>query len=250
MNTYNPFSLKGKTILVTGASSGIGKAIAIACAKMGARLLISGRNAQRLQETFLALEGKNHMQLISDLTQTDAISELVEHIPVIQGVVHSAGITKNLPFTFATREKMEEITAINFFVPAELTRMLLKAKKVEKGSSIVFISSVSGVWCAAPGGSMYAASKGAINGLVKGLALDVAPKSIRVNCVNPGVIETHIFDEGIISAEQLEENKKQYPLKRFGTPEEVAYAVIYLLSDASAWVTGSNLLIDGGLTLQ
>ncbi len=250
MNTFNPFSLEGKTILVTGASSGIGKAIAIACSKMGATLLISGRNAPRLQETFLALEGDNHKQFIGDLTQTELIHAMLEEMPVIQGVVHSAGITKNLPFAFATGEKMEEIMAVNFFAPAELTRMLLKAKKVEKGSSIVFISSVSGVWCAAPGGSMYAASKGAINGLVKGLALDVAPKSIRVNCVNPGVIETHIFDEGIISAEQLEENKKQYPLKRFGTPEEVAFAVIYLLSDASAWVTGSNLLIDGGLTLQ
>ncbi len=250
MNTFNPFSLEGKTILVTGASSGIGKAIAIVCSKMGARLFINGRDSQRLQETFLALEGKNHMKFIGDLTQTEAINEMIEILPQIQGVVHSAGITKNLPFSFATREKMEEIMAINFFAPAELTRMLLKAKKVEKGSSVVFISSVSGVLCAAPGGSMYAASKGAINGLVKGLALDVAPKCIRVNCVNPGVIETHIFDEGIISAEQLEENKKQYPLKRFGAPEEVAYAVIYLLSDTSAWVTGSNLLIDGGLTLQ
>lgn len=250
MKTFNPFTLEGKTILVTGASSGIGKAIAIACSKMGANLVINGRNAQRLQETFLALEGDNHKQFIGDLTQTETIHAMFEEIPVLQGVVHSAGITKNLPFAFADSHKMEEVMAVNFFAPAELTRILLKAKKIEKSSSIVFISSVSGVWCSAPGGSTYAASKGAINGLVKGLALDVAPKNIRVNCVNPGVIETPIFDEGVISAEQLEENKKQYPLKRFGTPEEVAYAVIYLLSDASAWVTGSNLLIDGGLTLQ
>lgn len=250
MKTFNPFTLEGKTILVTGASSGIGKAIAIACSKMGATLVINGRNAQRLQATFLALEGGNHKQFIGDVTQTETIHAMFEEMPVLQGVVHCAGISKSLPFAFADSDKMEEVMAVNFFAPAELTRMLLKTKKIEKGSSIVFISSVSGVWCAAPGGAMYSASKGAINGLVKGLALDVAPKNIRVNCVNPGVIETHIFDEGVISAEQLEENKKQYPLKRFGTPEEVAYAVIYLLSDASAWVTGSNLLIDGGLTLQ
>jgi NAD(P)-dependent dehydrogenase (short-subunit alcohol dehydrogenase family) len=250
MKTFNPFTLEGKTILVTGASSGIGKAIAIACSKMRATLVINGRNAQRLQETFLALEGNNHKQFIGDITQTEIICSMLEEIPNIQGIVHSAGITKILPFAFADRDKMEEIMAINFFAPAELTRLMLKTKKLDKGSSIVFISSVSGVWCSAPGGSMYAASKGAINGLIKGMALDLAPKGIRINSVNPAVIETAIFNEGTITHEQLEENKKQYPLGRFGKPEEVAYAVIYLLSDASAWVTGSNLLIDGGLTLQ
>ena len=144
---------------------------------------------------------------------------------------------------------MDEVLSVNFYAPAEITSKVLKAKKLVKNSSIVFISSVSGVYCSAVASSIYSASKGAVNGLVKGMALDLAPRGIRVNCVNPGVIETNIFEAGTISKEQLEEDKKRYPLKRFGKPEEVAHAAIYLLSDASSWVTGSNLLIDGGYTL-
>lgn len=250
MKTYNPFTLAGKTILVTGASSGIGKAIAIECAKMGAHLIINGRNLDRLNDTFRELEGSNHIQMAGDLKEDKFQNDIIQRMPIIQGIVHSAGIAKSLPFPFATKEKIEELMHINFYVPVELTRKLLKEKKLEKKSSVVFVSSVSGVWCSAPGGSIYAASKGAINGMVKGMALDLAPKGIRVNCVNPGVIETAIFNEGTISQEQLKEDTKNYPLGRFGKPEEVAYAAIYLLSDASAWVTGSNLLIDGGLTLK
>jgi NAD(P)-dependent dehydrogenase (short-subunit alcohol dehydrogenase family) len=138
---------------------------------------------------------------------------------------------------------------INFYAPSELTRLLIKGKKIIKDGSIVFISSISGVVCSAPASSLYSASKGAINGLIKGMALDLAPKQIRVNCVNPGVVETAIFNAGVISEEQLSEGKKQYPLKRYGKPEEIAYAVVYLLSDTSRWVTGSNLIIDGGFTL-
>jgi NAD(P)-dependent dehydrogenase (short-subunit alcohol dehydrogenase family) len=138
---------------------------------------------------------------------------------------------------------------VNFTAPALLSADLIKKKKISKNASIVFISSISGVMCAAVGGSIYSASKGAVNGLIKGMALDLAAKGIRANSVNPGVIETHIFDAGTITAEQLEDDKKRYPLKRHGKPEEVAYAVIYLLSNASSWVTGSNLVIDGGFTL-
>jgi NAD(P)-dependent dehydrogenase (short-subunit alcohol dehydrogenase family) len=171
-------------------------------------------------------------------------------IPVIHGIVHSAGLTKNVPFQFASRENIDEVMNVNFYAPAELTRLLIKTKKLIRDSSIVFISSISGVVCSAPASSIYSASKGAINGLVKGMALDLAPKNIRVNCVNPGVIETAIFSNGVITEEQLVENKKQYPLGRFGKPDEVAYAVIYLLSDASSWITGTNLIIDGGFTVQ
>jgi NAD(P)-dependent dehydrogenase (short-subunit alcohol dehydrogenase family) len=125
----------------------------------------------------------------------------------------------------------------------------VKSKKIGKGSSIVFISSVSGVYCSAVASSIYSASKGAVNGLVKGIALDLASKGIRVNSVNPGMIDTDIFSGSAITQDQLDEDMKRYPLGRYGKPEEVAYAVIYLLSDASSWTTGSNLLIDGGYTL-
>ena len=246
---YNPFSLEGKTILVTGASSGIGKAIAIECSRMGANVIITGRNEQRLEDTYKLLEGANHHTIVADLNSTDDIKRILNNIPAINGLVHCAGLTKTVPFQFATKDILDEVLNVNFYAPVEITRCILKSKKVEKNGSIVFISSVSGVYCSAVASSIYSASKGAVNGLVKGMALDLAPKGIRVNSVNPGMIETQIFDAGTITPEQLEEDKKHYPLKRYGKPEEVAHAVIYLLSDASSWVTGSNLKIDGGYTL-
>ena len=176
-------------------------------------------------------------------------SDLVQNSPKIDGIVHCAGINKNIPFSFASPANLNEVMNINFFAPIELTRLLLKAKKIINAGSIVFINSVSGIYCSAPASSMYSASKGALNGMMKGMALDLASKGIRVNGIAPGVINTEIFSSGIITTEQLEENKKTYPLKRFGEPIEVAHAAIYLLSDASKWITGSNLLIDGGLTL-
>ncbi|GHV78810.1 3-oxoacyl-ACP reductase [Spirochaetia bacterium] len=249
MSSYNPFSLDGKTILVTGASSGIGRATAIECSKMGAKLIITGRNTDRLNETFIQLDGTDHIQITANLQDTAQLSSLIDSIPEITGVVHCAGITKTVPFQFASRENLDTVMNINFYAPVELTRLLLKKKKLAGNGSIVFISSISGVICSAPASSIYSASKGGINGLVKGMALDLAPKGIRVNCINPGVIETAIFEAEVISKEQIEEDKKRYPLNRHGKPKEVAYAAIYLLSDASAWVTGSNLVIDGGFTL-
>jgi len=246
---YNPFSLENKTILVTGASSGIGKAIAIECAKMGAKVVVTGRNEARLQETHSLLEGDQPDYIVADLSVNEDVVRVSKELSTLNGLVNCAGLTKVAPFPFATRDSFEEVMNVNFFAPTELTRLLVKSKKIGKGSSIVFISSVSGVYCSAVASSIYSSSKGAVNGLVKGIALDLASKGIRVNCVNPGMIDTHIFSEGKITQEQLKEDMERYPLKRYGKPEEVAYAVIYLLSDASAWTTGSNLLIDGGYTL-
>ena len=246
---YNPFTLAGKTILITGASSGIGKATAIECSKMKARVVATGRDQMRLEDTYNQLERGNHLMVTSDFYNGDDIDSLVTQLPHVDGIVHCAGLIKNVPFQFATRENLDEVLNVNFYAPAEITRKVLKVKKISKNGSIVFISSISGVYCSAVASSIYSASKGALNGLVKGLALDLAPKSIRVNCVNPGMIQTKIFANGLIIEEQLGADIKKYPLKRYGQPEEVAYAVIYLLSDASKWVTGSNLLIDGGYTL-
>ncbi|MGV8093732.1 MAG: SDR family NAD(P)-dependent oxidoreductase [Mangrovibacterium sp.] len=245
----NPFSLHNKTILITGASSGIGRATAIECSKMGARIILSGRSQNRLEEASSCLEGINHVFVSADLSHDEGISRLISSLPIIDGIVHCAGLTRFLPFQFATRDALDEILSVNFYAPAEITRKALKERKIAKGASVVFISSVSGVYCSAVASSIYSASKGAVNGLIKGMALDLAPKYIRVNSINPGVIDTNLFESGQITTEQFEEDKKRYPLKRFGKPEEVAYAAIYLLSDASNWVTGSNLLIDGGYTL-
>ncbi len=248
---YNPFSLERKTIFVTGASSGIGKAIAIECSKMGANMIISGRNTERLNDTFGKLEGNGHMQIAADLGDDESVSSLIDKLPALDGIVHCAGLIKTLPFQFCNSKQLEEIMTVNFTTPSLMSAQLVKKKKIASGGSIVFIGSISGVLISTFANSMYAASKGAVNGMVKGMALDLAPKGIRVNSINPGMIETSIMGEGVISAEQLEEDKKNYPLgKRYGKPEEVAYAVIYLLSDAASWVTGSTLLIDGGYTLQ
>jgi NAD(P)-dependent dehydrogenase (short-subunit alcohol dehydrogenase family) len=246
---YNPFTLSGKTIFITGASSGIGRATAIECSKMGATVVATGRNQQRLEDTFNQLEGKNHLLVSSDLNNEESIELLLSKLPVVDGIVHCAGMTKNVPFQFATRQNLDEIFNINFYAASEITRSALKSKKIKKNGSIVFISSISGIFCSAVASSIYSASKGAVNGLVKGMALDLASKSIRVNSINPGMIQTNLFASGAITEEQLTDDMKKYPLKRYGKPEEVAYAVIYLLSDASSWITGSNLLIDGGYTL-
>lgn len=246
---YNPFSLENKTILVTGASSGIGRAIAIECSKMGASVIITGRNEERLKETYSQMKGNQPNYIVADLSKPSDVQNLTKNISTLNGLVNCAGLTKVLPFPFAERKDFEEVMEVNLFAPTELSRLMVKSKKLQKGASIVFISSVSGVYCSAVASSIYSSSKGAINGLAKAMALDLAQKGIRVNCVNPGMIDTNIFSEGKITQEQLNEDMKHYPLKRYGKPEEVAYAVIYLLSDAAEWITGSNLLIDGGYTL-
>mgnify|MGYP000429581772 CR=1 FL=1 len=248
MSIYNPFSLDGKTILVTGASSGIGKATAIECSRLGAKVYITGRNEFRLKETFSSLIGEGHEWIVADIKES--IDTIVNIVPELDGCVSNAGITKTLLTQFINEESLNEVLHVNTISPILLIQKLLKKKKLKKESSIVFTSSISGVTCAVLGNAMYSASKGAINGFVKNAALDLASKKIRVNAVCPGMIDTGILDAGVITAEQLEREKERYPLKRFGKPEEVAYAIIYLLSDASAFVTGTNLFIDGGITLQ
>lgn len=246
---YNPFSLENKTVFVTGASSGIGKAIAIECSKMGAQMVITGRNGARLNETFQALEGEGHLKIEADLSKEQDIRNVIELLPQVDGIVHCAGIIMQVPFSFTTKERLDAIFSVNFNAPALISQQLLKHKKINKCASIVFISSISGVMGTLPGLSLYSATKGAVNGLAKGMAVDLAPLKIRVNCINPAMIQTALLDAGTITEDQYKEDALKYPLKRYGQPEEVAYAAIYLLSDASAWVTGSNLLIDGGITL-
>lgn len=246
---YNPFTLENKTILVTGASSGIGRATAIECSKMGATIIISGRNQERLNQTFEQLEGNNHKKIVCDLHSEENIKELSEQLPVLNGIVHAAGIVKTLPFQFISPTEINNIFDVNFFAPVLLSQTLTKAKKLTKGASIVFISSIDGPVTVHIGNSMYAASKGALTAMAKNMAIDLATKKIRVNSILPGMTETPLIHTGDITQEQLDLDMKLYPLKRYGKPEEIAYAAIYLLSDASAWTTGANLIIDGGFTL-
>jgi NAD(P)-dependent dehydrogenase (short-subunit alcohol dehydrogenase family) len=248
---YNPFSLKGKKIFITGASSGIGRAIAVECSKMDAELVITASNEERLNETFRLMnrDGLDHKIIVGDLSNEDDIERIADFIPdKLDGVVQCAGFTISKPFKNLSKDNFKDIMKVNFWAPVLLTQLFLKQKKIKKSASVVFISSISGVFCSFIANSAYSGSKGAINGIVKNLALELAPQAIRVNSVNPGMIQTNILKSGVIAQEQLQENINKYPLGRYGKPEEVAYAVIYLLSDASTWVTGSNLLIDGGYT--
>lgn len=246
----NPFSLVGKTILITGASSGIGRSTAIECSKLGARVIITGRNKERLEETMSQLVGEGHQSFAIDLVDDIQMDALVEQIPEIQGLVNNAGITETMLTQFIKRENVEKILSINTIAPILLTQKILKSKKIKRGGSIVFTCSVSGTCVCGGGNVLYSTSKGAVNGFVKNAALDLASKGIRVNEVCPGMINTHILDGGKISEEELRIEASKYPMKRFGNPEEVAYGIIYLLSDASSFVTGTGIVIDGGFTLQ
>ena len=248
--SYNPFSLDGKTILVTGASSGIGKATAIECSKLGAHVIITGRNEVRLQETLSLLKGNGHLAIVADLLDEESLRLLVDQCPEINGLVNNAGSTIMIPTQFISRDKLMQVLEVNTIAPILLTQQLLKKKKLGKGASVVITDSISGVKIASPGNVLYSTSKSAINGFVKNAALDLASKNIRVNAVCPGMIATHILENGSVTLEDVEADVKRYPLKRYGKPEEVAYAIIYFLSDASGFTTGANLVIDGGFTLQ
>ena len=247
---YNPFSLSGKYIFITGAASGIGRAAAIECSKMGANLIITDRSQEQLKETLLMLEKGDHSLLICDLTDYDQISAIVEKLPKIDALFSNAGIVKTLVTQFSEQNDVTEIFNINTFPSIYIVQLLLKYKRLNKGASIVFTSSMSGVFCGLIGGSIYGASKAALMGFTKALALELAPRNIRVNTIHPGMINTNLLNNSVMSKDQLEEDAKKYPLKRYGKPEEVAQAVVYLFSDATMWMTGTCLLIDGGYSLQ
>ena len=248
--SYNPYSLVGKTILITGASSGIGQATAIECSKLGAQVIISGRNKARLAETFDSLEGSGHQCITVDISDYSGVSQLVSEVPLIDGLLNNAGITLAKPISFLAEGDIDRIMDINLKTPMLLTNLLVKKKKIRKGGSIVFTSSI-GKYMVAPGNSMYAASKGGLSAFMKGAALELAAKSIRCNAILPGMVETAIMiNKGEISEEQWEKNKQLYPLKRYGYPKEIAWLAAYLFSDASTFVTGSELVIDGGRSLK
>lgn len=247
---YNPFSLEGKTILVTGASSGIGRAAAIECSKMGATVIITARNEERLNETLSLMEGGNHQLVVCDLSIEADIDNLISLLPEIQGLINNAGFTKILPLKFVNYDDINSIFKVNTIAPIMLLQKLLRKKKLKKGASVVFTNSIAGLGSICVGNSMYASSKGAISAFIRCAALELAPKKIRVNAVCPAMVDTGILDSGTVSKEQLEIDVKNYPLERYGKPEEVAWAMIYLLSNASDWITGDNLVLDGGVTLE
>lgn len=244
----NPFSLEGKTILVTGATSGIGASTAVECANAGSRLVITGRNEERLNSTYSKLKGENHIKLVCDLNDEEQMKSLVSSLPKLDGIVLCAGVNQTMPITFLTRKKIDGIFNTNFFSPVELMRLIIKKKSLNENASIVALSSIGGNETFSPGAAAYGASKAALLSWMKTAAKELAPK-YRVNCICPGQVNTPMNAAGDITEEQYETYRNSIPMKRFGEPEEIAYCAIYLLSDASRWVTGSTFTIDGGTTL-
>lgn len=251
--SYNPFSLEGKTVLVTGASSGIGRTTAIECSKMGASIIITARNKERLNTTMESLStesGQAHQMVLADLSSEEGVNALVDELPHLDGVSLNAGIVKTLPVKFINKEDLTDVLNVNMMGPILLAQRLLKKKIITRGSSVVFTSSIGGVMISTVGNTMYGVSKGGLNAFMKGMALEMASIGIRSNSVNPGFVATNILSAGTISEEDLKKNVAAYPLGRFGKPEDIAHAIIYLLSDASSWVTGHTLVVDGGVILR
>lgn len=248
----NPFSLIGKTILVTGASSGIGKATAILAAKMGAKVILAARSEERLRETAEEIKaaGPEAEIFAADLTAEGAIESLVNSLPAIDGTMLCAGKGLTLPVQFCTRESFDEIFDINFFSTAELIRMLYKKKKLNKSASVVAVSSMGGTHVFSGGNGIYGSSKAALDAFMKFAAKEFAARKIRVNTILPAMVDTPLIHRGTVSDEQLAENAKLYPLKRYGTPDDIANAAVFLLSDASSWITGTSMVVDGGLSIS
>lgn len=245
MTTFNPFTLEGKTILVTGASSGIGRGIAIACSKMGATVIINGRNEQRLAETMTEMQGEENLSLAADLSDSNSLTEMVSRLPKLDGIVHCAGIGQRVLCKQLQEADLDTMMDVNFKAPVMLQTEILKQKKINKGASIVFIASIASD-SPSIGNAVYSASKGAIISYANCLALELAPRQIRVNCILPAMIWTDLILKGGITEEELKEDEKKYPLKRYGKPEYIANLSIYLLSNAAAWMTGSSIKITGG----
>ena len=246
---YNPFTIEGKTILITGASSGIGKAVAQECALCGAKLVLTARNEVRLKATLDSLEGDGHSMIIADLTNQNDLTSLVGQLDgALDGVVLCAGINDKSIIKFLNQKHVDKMLATNFTSPVYLSQMLIKKKKLNKEASIVFISSISAFYPSVSN-AMYASSKAALSQFAKVLALELMPQKIRVNCIEPAFVETSMLNKYDIS-DKMDEIRSNAPFGRFLEPKEVAQAAIYLLSDATKLVTGSNLVMDGGFLIK
>ena len=241
----NPFSLKEKTVLVTGASSGIGKATATLCSAMGARVILTGRDVERLRQTMEALSGEGHLTIAADLTDEKGRELLCESVPSLDGLVHCAGIGHRKPCKAIVAEDIKTVMDANFNAAVLLQADLLSRKKINKSASIVFLSSRTAE-VPTLANSLYSASKGALKSYAQCLALELAPRNIRVNCICPAMVWTPLVLQGGVTEEELQAEQARYPLKRYGKPEDIANLAVFLLSDASSWMTGSCIDITGG----
>lgn len=240
----NPFTLQGKIILVTGASSGIGRGIAVACSNLGARIILTARNLERLQETCSLMEGEGHQIILADLTNEADRNRLVSKLPPLDGLVQCAGVMNRVPGKLIGKQDIDSVFLPNVEAPMLLQSLLLQERKIKKEASIVYMASIA-ARSAVAGNALYSASKAALISYAKCLALELAPRKIRVNCICPAMVWTDLALVGA-TKEELETDQLKYPLKRYGTPEDIANLTIYLLCNASSWMTGSCVEITGG----
>lgn len=244
----NLLSLQGKHILVTGASSGMGRVFAQMIARQGGIVTLLARNEERLNKNLQSLDGVGHQVVVCDLTDEEQLKVAVGNMGQLDGIVLCAGINEFIPVKFVKQEKINKMFQTNYFSQLILLQMLLKNKLLNKGASIVFISSVSSVM-GVQGTLLYASSKGAINSAVRVLAAELAGQMIRVNAILPGIVKTEMLSGTNITEEQFTKQEELYPLG-LGTPQDVGHAVLFHLSDASRWLTGQCMILDGGLTLN
>ncbi|TQD37710.1 SDR family NAD(P)-dependent oxidoreductase [Haloflavibacter putidus] len=244
----NNFSLENKTILISGASSGIGAQTAITLSQAGAKLILTARNTERLENVFNQLDGDKHQFITADLTQAEDFEKLLNKVPALDGIVHSAGMVRPFPVKFIGEKQIDQMFGVNYKATILLTSRLFKAKKINKQASLVFMSSISSHF-AHKGGALYSGSKAAVNAYSKTIALEYAPQKIRSNVISAAMVKTPIFDEAekAVSKEMMDKHGEHYPLG-FGKPEDVANAILFLLSNAAKWITGTELVMDGGLT--
>ncbi|PCJ86715.1 MAG: 3-oxoacyl-ACP reductase [Flavobacteriales bacterium] len=246
----NLIDLSNKTILITGASAGIGQGTAKLISELGARIFITGRDIERLKKTFDSLSGTGHQILPADLSEEKGIEILTKELPELDGIVHSAGVIKPFPVKFIGKKHIDEVFDINLFAPVLLTSAVLKSKKLKAGASMIFLSSISSQH-PYQGGALYTSSKAAIEAYCRAVAQEYAHKKIRANCISPGLVKTAMFKETMnaMTEEKRATYAEKYPLG-YGEVKDVASAIAFFLSDASRWITGANLQMDGGLSIN
>jgi NAD(P)-dependent dehydrogenase (short-subunit alcohol dehydrogenase family) len=244
------FSIRGKNVLITGASSGIGFQTALQCDLEGANLIACGRNLAALDNLFSQMTGDSHKKIVADLATEEGIRMVIENCGQLDGFVHCAGVVIPFPVQFLTRKKVEETFSVNYIAAVEITSLLLKRRKLNNGASVVFLSSVSSQH-PFKGGALYSGSKSALEAFSRTVSIEFANKRIRANCISPAMVKTPIYDEmnKNVEKETVQEHLNKYPLG-VGEPADVANAIIFLLSNASKWITGVNLVMDGGLSLE
>ena len=244
----NLLSLQGKHILLTGASSGMGKVFAQMIAAQGAKLSLLARNEERLHQTLETMDGDGHEIFVCDLTNEDMLKDVVSKIDKLDGIVLCAGIYDFVPLKFIKQSNISKMFQTNFFSHLILVQMLVKKKLVNKNASIVFISSLSSM-LGVQGTLLYASSKAAINSAVRVMASELANLKIRVNAICPGIVKTEMLSNTNINEDTFTKQESQYPLG-LGTAKDVGNAVLFHLSDLSRWLTGQCMVLDGGFTLN